>query len=333
MTRFLITTTALLLSGASLAQSTPQTLTLYSGRSKTFVEPVVRQFERTSGVKVTVRYGSDAELVAALREEGARSPADVFWGNSVGALGTLAAEGKFRALPAGLFKQVAPDYAPDNRAWLPTTLRFRSLAYNTEKIKPGDLPTSIMDLPRMTTLKGKIGWTLSYPSFQDFLAGMLVTQGEAKTRAWLEGMKALAPKDFAASNVGMLEAMRGGQIDVALTNHYYIQRLQRIGAPIDTYFFKPGDIGNLGNATGAAILKTSQKSGPAQRLLAALVGKEAQTFFLGVNFEYPVVGNIIYPTTLKSYEDVIKLSPRVAPEALPGNTEKVQKLLRDVGLL
>ncbi|UQN07349.1 extracellular solute-binding protein [Deinococcus sp. QL22] len=328
----LIASTALLLAGTSIAQ-TNTSLTVYSGRAKTFVDPIVQQFEKQTGIKVNVRYGTDAQLVAAIREEGARSPADVYWGNSVGALGELAADGKFVKLGAALTRNVSDDYLPETRTWLPTTVRFRTLAYNTAKIKPADLPDSVLDLPKMTSLKGRIGWTVSYPSFQDFLAAMISKYGEATTKTWIEGMKALQPKDYKTSNVGMLEAMRAGEIDVALTNHYYIQRVNRLSYPIDTYFFKNGDIGNLGNATGAAILKTSKNQRAAVRLLQALVAKDAQTFFLSVNFEYPVIGNILQPTTMLPYADIIKRSPRIDPTVLPKNIEKAQKLLRDAGLL
>ncbi|ANE42643.1 extracellular solute-binding protein [Deinococcus puniceus] len=326
----LIATTALMLAGTSLAQTS---LTVYSGRAKTFVDPIVQQFEKQTGIKVNVRYGTDAQLVAAIREEGARSPADVFWGNSMGALGELAADGKFSKLGNALTRNVSDDYLPETRTWVPTTVRFRTLAYNTAKIKPADLPDSVLDLPKMTSLKGRIGWTVSYPSFQDFLAAMISKYGEATTKTWLEGMKALQPKDYKTSNVGMLEAMRAGEIDVALTNHYYIQRVNRLSYPIETYFFKNGDIGNLGNATGAAILKTSKNQSAAVRLLQTLVGKDAQTFFLSVNFEYPVIGNILQPTTMLPYADIVKRSPRIDPTVLPKNIEKAQKLLRDAGLL
>ena len=330
MNRFLLPTLALALACSSLAQGS---LTVYSGRAKTFVDPVVQQFERQTGIKVNVRYGSDAQLVAALQEEGARSPADVFWGNSVGALGELAAAGKFSPLGSSVYRNVSPDYVPDSKNWLPTTVRFRVLAYNPAKVKAESLPASVLDLPKMSSLKGRVGWTVSYPSFQDFLAGMISKYGEAKTKEWLLGMKALNPKDYKTSNVGMLEAIRAGEIDVGLTNHYYVQRVNRLNYPVETHFFKAGDLGNLGNATGAGLLKTSKNRPAALRFLQALTGKDTQTFFLSVNFEYPVVGNILQPTTMLPYTDVVKRSPRLDPAALSKNIEKAQKLLREVGLL
>ena len=330
----LLSLLSLALVGQAFAQAAPtRSLTLYSGRGRTFAEPIIQAFEKQTGVKVNVRYGTDAQLVAAIREEGTRSPADLYWGNSLGALGTLDADKKFLKLPAAVFRNVAPNYVPESQTWLPTTVRYRVLAYNTGKIKPEALPQSVFDLPKLSALKGRIGWTLTYSSFQDFLGGMIATRGEAVTRQWLQDMKALEPKDYATNNVGMLEAMRAGEIDVALTNHYYVQRVIRVGAPIETHFFRAGDIGNLGNATGAAVLKTSRNSVNATRFLNYLVGKDAQTFFLSVNFEYPVTGNIIYPSTLLPFSQVVERSPRVNPNTLPQYVEQAQRLLRELGLL
>lgn len=317
----------------ALCTASASDLTIYSGRSKTFVQPIVQQFEKQTGLKVKVRYGSDAQLVAALREEGDRSPADVFWGNSMGALGTLAADGRFTTLPKVLTKNINPDYLPQDKSWLPITVRFRSLAFNSKKFKTDDLPASVFDLPKMKHLKGKIGWTTTYPSFHDFLSVMLDKHGEKVTRQWLTDMKALNPKDFKRSNVGMLEAIRSGEIDVGLTNHYYVQRVIRLKYPIDTHFFKSRDVGNLGNATGAGILKTSKHKVAATRLLKMLGTQNAQTFFLSVNFEYPVIDDLIQPTTMLPYKEVSKRNPRVDPSIFHKNNEKVQKILRDLGLL
>ena len=54
-----------------------KTLTVYSGRSKTLVQPVLDAFARETGIKVGVKYASSAGIVATILEEGKNSPADV----------------------------------------------------------------------------------------------------------------------------------------------------------------------------------------------------------------------------------------------------------------
>ena len=89
-------------------------MTLYSRQGRTLAELIIQAFENQTGVKVNVRYGTDTQLVAAIREEGTHSPADLYWGNSLGALGTLDADKKFLKLPAAVFRNVVPNYVPES---------------------------------------------------------------------------------------------------------------------------------------------------------------------------------------------------------------------------
>ncbi|AFZ66324.1 iron ABC transporter substrate-binding protein [Deinococcus peraridilitoris] len=331
MKQILLATTSLLLIGSALAQT--KTLTVYSGRGKGLVDPIVQQFEIDTGIKVNVRYGTDAALLAALQEEGARTPADLFWSNTSGALGTAVQSKLLLTLPENITSKVPATFTPEARGWAPLTIRFRTLAYNTGKLKPEQLPASVMDLPKMTQLKGRIGWTPTYSSFQDFIGAMIALKGEQATREWIAGMKALEPKSYAASNVAMMEAIRGGEIDLGLTNHYYIQRFVKSGAPIGTHYFAAGDPGSLSLVTGVGVLKNTRNMPDALKLVRYLLDSKAQQFFTGELFEYPVSGNTILPTTLLPFQDAMNRSPRIDQEKLGVRLEPALKLLREAGLL
>ena len=56
-----------------------QTVTVYSGRSESLVAPVLDQFGEISGVDVQIKYAGTPALAATLLEEGANSPADLFY--------------------------------------------------------------------------------------------------------------------------------------------------------------------------------------------------------------------------------------------------------------
>lgn len=317
----------LALIGGALAQT--QSLTLYSGRSQGLVGPLVQQFERETGIRVNVRYGTDAQILAALQEEGSRSPADLFWANTAGALGVASDRGLFIKLGNSITR-LPVAFVPDSGNWVPLTVRLRVMAYNPTKIKPEDLPNSILDLPKQTRYKGRIGWTPTYSSFQDMVAAMILRFGEARTRQWLNEMKALEPKAY-PSNPAMLEALRAGEIDIAPTNHYYILRFVRAGQNMGTHYFADRDIGSLALVTGMGLLKTSKNLNAANRLLLWLLSGKGQQYFASEVLEYPVVNNVVLTSNLLPLDKAIAKSPKLDFEKL--NLEAALRLLREVGLL
>lgn len=309
-------------------------LVLYSGRSENLVEPVLDRFRATTGIAVRARYGRDAELLAALGEEGERSEADVFWGNTSGALGAAANESLLAALPDSLLQR-ADAYVPSSGLWVPVTVRFRVLAYNPGAVQAADLPASVLDLPDLTSLRGRVGWTPTYSSFQDFVTAMQLTSGEETTRAWLDGMKALEPKAY-PSNTPMLEALAAGEIDVALTNHYYVRRITEDGGEraeaVAIHRFAPGDVGNLALVTGAGRLKTGASEANALRFLRFLLSDEAQALLAETVHEYPVVRAAAVPDYLLPFDEAVGLSPQLDFEQMR-DMDATLRLLRNQGLL
>ena len=311
-------------------------ITVYSGRKQVLVDALA---ETWRGGEAQIRYGSDAELLAALSEEGERSPAGVFWANTAGALGAAASEGLLLPLSAET-QALADGYVPSSGLWAPLTVRFRVLAYNPSAVAAADLPASVLDLPAQSALQGRIGWTPAYSSFQDFVTALRLTEGEEAARAWIQDMKALEPKAY-PSNTPMLEALVAGEIDVALTNHYYVLRMLEDGgqpetpqpdARVATYHFAEGDIGNLALVTGAGLLKTAEDPAAAERFIAYLLSDAAQEAAAGAVNEYPVVRETPVPAALLPFDEAVRLSPDFDMEGLR-DLDATLRLLRDEGLL
>ena len=146
-------------------------------------------------------------------------------------------------------------------------------------------------------------------------------------------MKALEPKAYGTNNTQMLEALRAGEIDVALTNHYYVLRFTKAGYQIGTHYFQQGDLGALALVTGAGILRTNKNLGASQKFLSWLLSSKAQQFFSGEIFEYPVIKGAILPSSLLPLEDMLTRSPKIDFDKLADYVDNAQKLLREQGLL
>src|SRR5512134_205734 len=79
-------------------------ITVYSGRQEDLVEGLFEQFEQETGITLDVRYGDSAELAATIAEEGENSPADVFFAQDPGSLGSVDAQ--LSELPAETLDRV-----------------------------------------------------------------------------------------------------------------------------------------------------------------------------------------------------------------------------------
>ncbi|MDX1585981.1 MAG: substrate-binding domain-containing protein, partial [Balneolaceae bacterium] len=155
----------------SCSQESADELIVYSGRSQALVDGLVDQFKEETGADIKVRYGNDAELLAILNEEGDKSPADIFWANTTGALANANENNLLAPLPDSLL-QIPASYTSSSGRWLPVTVRFRVLGYNPNNVTVDELPSSVMELPDMEEFEGRVGWTPTYSSFYDFITAM-----------------------------------------------------------------------------------------------------------------------------------------------------------------
>ena len=121
---------------ASLARNTvaqdPNSIVVYSGRSENLVDALIQQFSQATGIDVDVRYGSTSEMAAMILEEGANSPADVFFSQDAGALGALADENILTTLGESTLALVEQRFRSDVGNWVGVSGRARVAVFNSE---------------------------------------------------------------------------------------------------------------------------------------------------------------------------------------------------------
>ena len=307
-------------------------LTLYSGRAEAQVKPVLEEFTKATGIKVSARYGASAELAAQIAEEGTGSRADVFWAQDAGALGAVDERGLFGPLPAGAVSVVDKRFrAPDDN-WTGVSGRARVVVYDPRRVPAAELPATVFDLTQ-PKWRGRIAIAPTNGSFQSFVTAMLVSAGEARTRAWLQGIKANDPKTYPSNDL-IVKAVNDGQVDLGLVNHYYLFQLQaELGADktvARNHYTAGSDPGALVNVSGVGILKSGKHQADAARLVEYLLSEPAQRHFATENFEYPLRPGV--PTAAG-------LPPLEATQGPPinlgdlANLDRTLDLLRSTGLL
>src|SRR5688572_12384797 len=171
------------------------TLTVYSGRDERFAKPILDRFSQQTGIELRVRYGDSSTLAATLLEEGANTPADVFFAQDAGALGAVASKGRLRVLPRSTLRRVPARFRAPGKRWVGVTGRARVVAYNTDTLRARDLPKTIWGFTQ-TRWRGKLGLPPTNASFQAFVSAMRLRVGNDRTRDWLLALKANDVKFF-----------------------------------------------------------------------------------------------------------------------------------------
>jgi iron(III) transport system substrate-binding protein len=321
----------LLATGLPACSGDDDSLTIYTGREQSLVQPLLEQFAEETGVPIRVRYGDTAEMAATILEEGEASPADVFFAQDAGALGALDAQGLLRELPASTLDQVPERFRAADGDWVGVSGRSRVVAYSTERVDPSELPATILGYAS-PEWSGRIGWAPTNASFQAFVTALRLIEGEEVARTWLEGIIANDPVEY-SSNLTAIDGIADGEVDVAFVNHYYLYVMRDEEGPdypVDNAYLTGGDPGALVNAAGAGILRTSDSVSDAERFLEFLLSEEAQTYFAEETHEYPLVEGIAVD------EHLVPLDELDPPDIDLGDLDDLQgtlTLLQDVGAL
>ena len=265
-------------------------LVIYSGRKDKFIKPVIEQFTADTGIKVVLHSAKSTALLNKLRIEGSRTEADLFISNDAGNLQTGSKLGLFQPISTDLVKRIPANLRAEDNSWLGLSARARVLVVN-KNAKDVDFAKSVFDLadPR---LKGRLA--ITHSSNESFIAGVTVymlSEGEAKTKEWLQGMKSNVGNKLFAKHSKIVKAVAQGKKDIGLVNHYYIYRhlAKHPNAPIRIVMPDQGDSG-MGvalNVAGIAISKHTKNKAAAEKLIRFLSSIRGQVEFAGVNREYP----------------------------------------------
>ena len=308
------------------------TLTLYSGRGESMVQPIIQKFEEETGIEVNARYGGTSQLAVLLQEEGGRTPADLFWGQDAGAMGALSKAGLLSTLPRDIYEDLPVIYTSDTGRWVAASGRARVFVYSPSRVDEQEKPDSIFDLTD-PKYEGRVGWAPNNGSFQSFVTAMRHKHGDEATLQWLRDMKANGAKNF-RNNSSQVEGVADGEIDFGIVNNYYLPRFLENDSdfPVAQSFFKPGDIGNLVNVAGIGVIRDSEMQEEAVEFIRFLLSEQAQEYFTQSVFEYPVREGVTQNPDLESFERLLEVAPQINLDELE-DLEGTLSLLRQADLI
>ena len=309
----------------------PDGIVVYNAQHESLTKAWVEGFTRATGIKVTMRNGSDSELGNQLVQEGAASPADVFLTENSPAIALVDNAGLFAPLDPATLAQVPTAYRPAHGRWTGIAARSTVFVYDLSKFPPARLPASLLDLAD-PSWKGRWGASVAGADFQAIVSALLELKGEDATAAWLKAMK----ENFRPyrGNGTVMQAVNTGQIDGGVIYHYYrfVDQAKTGENSRNTglHYFKHRDPGAFVSVSGGGVLGSSKHAADAQAFLKWITGAGGQEILrTGNAFEYAV------GVEAASNPALVPLAELEAPtvDMAKLNGRKVIELMTAAGLL
>lgn len=306
-------------------------IVVYNAQHETLTQAWADGFTKETGIKVTIRNGSDMQFANQIIQEGAASPADVYLTENSPGMTLVDSNKLFAPVDAATLAQVPETFKSADGNWVGVAARSTVFAYDKTKLKEADLPKSLLDLadPKW---KGRWGGAPAGADFQAIISALLELKGEDATRSWLKAMKANA--SFYKGNSVAMKAVNAGEIEGAVIYHYYWFGDQAKTAEnsknVALHYFKHQDPGAFVSISGGAVLASSQHQKEAQAFLKWITGKGGQAVLRdGDSFEYAVGNGDASNPKLVPLTDL--QAPKVEPSKL--NSKKVTDLMTEAGLI
>lgn len=222
---------------------------LYTSLNTKDSAPIAEAFEKkyaAQNIKVTLWRASGQKVVQrALTEAYAgRFTPDVFESDSV-EMEALAREKLLTPFSSPAFKELPPAAFPAHRMYVADRFNFFTIAYNTNLVKPEEVPSTYQDL-LLPKWAGKIGMEAGD---QDWFAAVTKSMGEKEGLAYFSKLAASHPQ-LRTGHTLLAELVAAGEVPIAaaLYNHA-VERLAKSGAPIKWKALAP----TMGRAGGVAV--------------------------------------------------------------------------------
>lgn len=192
---------------------------VYTSQDEVYAEPILKDFEKQSGIQVRTVFDSEAVktvgLVNRLLQEKSNPQCDVFWNNEEFRTRQLASKGIFR----------------DTDGWTRLGYRSRRIVINTNFIKPAASPRAWSDVTnKIWSHKVALAFPMFGTTSTHFLA-LRQLWGDAAWQSWCLALVANDPFVVDGNSVVVKQVARG-EAWIGLADSDDIADAQQEGAPI-----------------------------------------------------------------------------------------------------
>lgn len=259
----------------------PAEIVLYTSVDQPHAEPIVREFEKQSGIKVRIVTDTEASksvgLAERLRAEKANPQCDVWWGNEPFHTINLAEEGLLQPYESPSTKGITPMYVDPQHRWAGNGLRARVIAVNGASL------TGIEGL-KDPSLKGAIAMARpTAGTTGGHVAALFVLWGEDRALQFFRDLRANEIK-LLGGNGAVAESIGRGQLRAGLTDNDDCAAVLREGAKLEMVLPDQDSQGTLMVPTTVGLVTGSKNMAAGRKLVDYLLSAQVEQALADAKF-------------------------------------------------
>jgi iron(III) transport system substrate-binding protein len=243
---------------AAACKRTEREVVVYTSVDQPFSEPIFREFEKQSGIKVRAVFDTEETkstgVVNRLIAEAQQPQADVFFSGDPVRPFLLIKRGLVQPYPSPSAVSIPPHFKATDGTWTGSAARARILLVNKQKVPAAEMPTSVRDL---AAARWRGQTAIANPLFGTttmHVAALFATWGEAQGRAFLDDLRKSRVR-IASSNGEVKRLVAAGEVAFGLCDTDDAAEALHDKAPVEVVYPDQADIGTLVMPTAVVLLK------------------------------------------------------------------------------
>ena len=285
---------------------------VYSTVDQVFSEPILRDFEEETGIKVRAVFDTEETkstgVMNRLIAEKDNAQCDLFWSGDP--LRNVVLQSKGITSP---YQSVQTDLIPGHfrekeNHWTGFSARARVLIYNKNRISPDSLPHSILEL---THPRYQGQFTIANPLFGTttfHIAALFTVLGNTTAEQWMEELKKNQVV-IATSNGDVKKRVMNGELTFGLTDTDDAFEAKKESSDVDYIFLdqQTGGMGTLIMPNALSLIKNSPNSENGKKLMDYLLSRQTEAKLAISCAQMPLIMGTEVPDIVPSLDHIIPM--------------------------
>jgi iron(III) transport system substrate-binding protein len=314
---------ALYLLFLSACGPSPDEVTVYCTVDQVFSEPVLKDFERETGIVVKAVYDTEETkstgVMNRLIAEKDNPRCDVFWSGDPVRNGVLQSRGITEPHQSEQTRLIPAPFKEKNNHWIGFSARARVLIYNKTLTPADSLPRSVLNFTD-PGFRGR--FAIANPLFGTttfHMAALFSSLGDEKAKQWMSDIKANGVV-VAASNGDVKKRVMNGELAFGLTDTDDAFEAKKESDEVD-YIFpdqQENGIGTLIMPNALSLIKDSPHSENGKKLMDYLLTRETERKLAESCAQMPLIKGTEVPDNVPSLDNIkaMKIDYKATSEQL-----------------